>query len=283
MKSNVYIHKTNITNFLLKLTLGLLVPFLLFGLYKSGYRVYHNGYGNIFTLIKPLLYMVSAIIISFIYAKVHKTKFISYNLLANILISLIIIPETNFFLAIFLMLTVNVIGSFVKLNITALYMVILIIISMLCQNYSFLNIFEQEIHHIYVLMDYLLGFGYGGICNTFLIMSIISFIVLLCIREYKKEIPLLAFITYYALLLVKLIFVRDFTSSFFINNNLIFAYIFIAPLSTVSPYAKGSCYIYGVLLGAITFALSFINLDLGVYLSILLLSVISPKIDKFLT
>ncbi len=282
MKSNVYIHKSNITDFLLKLTLMLLIPFALFGIYKSGYRIYHHGYGNLFTILKPILYVMIALIISFVNSRIMKKKFISSGLLSNILISLVIMPEANFFLAVGLMILVNIIVHFIKINPVALYMVILILISMIFKNYSFLNIFEKEIDHVYILMDYLLGLGYGGISNTLLIMSIISFITLLCIREYKKEIPLLAFIVYYALLLVKLIFTHDLTSSFFINNNLIFAFIFIAPLSRFTPYSKGGCYIYGVLLGALTFALSFINLDLGVYLSILLLSVIAGKIDKFI-
>lgn len=259
-----------------------MIPFVLFGIYKSGYRVYHNGYGNLFTIFKPLLYVVMAIIISFINSKITKKKFISTCLLSNILISLVIIPEANFFLAIGIMVLVNVIVHFIKINPVALYMVILILISMILKDYSFLNIFEREIDHVYILMDYLLGLGYGGISNTLLIMSVVSFITFLCIREYKKEIPLLAFIIYYALLLVKLIFTHDLTSSFFINNNLIFAFIFIAPLSRFTPYSKGGCYIYGVLLGALTFGFSFINLDLGVYLSILLLSIIAKKIDKFI-
>ena len=281
MISKVYIHKSNITNFLLKLMLCLLIPFIFFGIYKSGYRVYHNGYGNVFTIIKPLLYVLIAIIISFIKAKVFKKKFISYDLLSNILISLVIIPESNFFLATGLMLLVNIINYFLKINSISLYMVILIIISMISKNYSYLNIFESSINHVYVLGDYLLGLGYGGISNTLLLMSLISLITLLCIKEYKKEIPITSFITYYLLLLIKLIFTHDLTSSFFINNNLIFAFVFIAPLSIYTPYSKKGCYIYGVLLGLITFAFSFLDLDLGVYLSILLLSLITKKTNKF--
>ena len=256
MISKVYIHKSNITNFLLKLMLCLLIPFIFFGIYKSGYRVYHNGYGNVFTIIKPLLYVLIAIIISFIKAKIFKKKFISYDLLSNILISLVIIPESNFFLATGLMLLVNIINYFLKINSISLYMVILIIISMISKNYSYLNIFESSINHVYVLGDYLLGLGYG-------------------------EIPITSFITYYLLLLIKLIFTHDLTSSFFINNNLIFAFVFIAPLSIYTPYSKKGCYIYGVLLGLITFAFSFLDLDLGVYLSILLLSLITKKTNKF--
>ena len=281
MISKVYIHKSNITNFLLKLMLCLLIPFIFFGIYKSGYRVYHNGYGNVFTIIKPLLYVLIAIIISFIKAKIFKKKFISYDLLSNILISLVIIPESNFFLATGLMLLVNIINYFLKINSISLYMVILIIISMISKNYSYLNIFESSINHVYVLGDYLLGLGYGGISNTLLIMSLISLITLLCVKEYKKEIPITSFITYYLLLLIKLIFTHDLTSSFFINNNLIFAFVFIAPLSIYTPYSKKGCYIYGVLLGLITFAFSFLDLDLGVYLSILLLSLITKKTNKF--
>ena len=112
-------------------------------------------------------------------------------------------------------------------------------------------------------------------------MSLISLITLVCVKEYKKEIPVTGFITYYLLLLIKLIFTHDLTSSFFINNNLIFAFVFIAPLSIYTPYSKKGCYIYGFLLGLITFAFSFLDLDLGVYLSILLLSIMK-KFCKFI-
>ena len=45
-----------------------------------------------------------------------------------------------------------------------------------------------------------------------------------------------------------------------------FAFIFLSNVSIYTPYSRGGCYIYGLLLGLLTFAFYFIDLNLGLYI-----------------
>lgn len=282
MNSRVYIHHNKSYNILLKTILIMLIPFAIYGIYKNGVSLLLNNY-NLFSIgLKPVYFLLISLIVSLGYSLIFKKEFISYNLLGNILIALITLPSTNILIYIILLLVVNIISKYLKINTPALYMVLLIIISFFLDNYSFLNIYEQSKEHIYVLIDYIMGKGAGGCGNTLLVFTIISFIILLSNKEYKKEIPILSLITYYILISGMLIFAKKFSINLFLNNNLLFAFIFIAPISIYSPYAKGSSYIYGAFLGLLAFAFSFLDLDFGIYFSILLLSLISPYIDKFI-
>lgn len=280
--NRVFIHRSKNFDNLLKLLLGLLIPFAIFGLYKNGLDVYFKGYCSLVKGLYPLFYLGISIVVSIIYSLIFKEKFLSYNLLTNILIALVTIPTTNIFLYPILLVITNVITRYLKVNPVCLYMLLLILLTFILKDYTYLNLYEKSVEHIYVLLDYIIGKGTGGCGNTFLLMTFISFITLMFNHEYKKEVPITSLVTYYILLLISLIFTRNFDVNLFLNNNLLFAFIFIAPISIYSPYTKGAGYIYGTLIGLITFAFSFLDVSLGVYFSIFVLSFLSKYLDKFI-
>lgn len=279
---NVYLKSKNNENKILVKYILLLIPFLIYGFYKNGILLYKGEYVNIFYMFKPLILTIIAILISYLFTKYKKENFISYRLYLNILSSLIVLPNTNIFIYLIILFLVNILYTFKKINISLITILLLIIVSMIFSKYSFLNIYEESVNHSYSITNYLFGNGSGGISNTLFIYSILVFIYLICDFSYKKHIVVTSLTVYYILLIISFILFKKFDYNLLLNNNLVFSFIFLNTISIFTPYTKGGCYLYGFILGLISFCFSFIDINLGVYLISLILSFTSLYFDKFI-
>ena len=276
---NVYLKSKNNENKILVKYILLLIPFLIYGFYKNGILLYKGEYVNIFYMFKPL---IIAILISYLFTKYKKEEFISYRLYLNILSSLIVLPNTNIFIYLIILFLVNILYTFKKVNISLITILLLIIVSMIFSKYSFLNVYEESVNHSYSITNYLFGNGSGGISNTLFIYSILVFIYLICDFSYKKHIVVTSLTVYYILLIISFVLFKKFDYNLLLNNNLVFSFIFLNTISIFTPYTKGGCYLYGFILGLISFCFSFIDINLGVYLISLILSFTSLYFDKLI-
>lgn len=279
---NVYLKSKNNENKILVKYILLLIPFLIYGFYKNGILLYKGEYVNIFYMFKPLILTIFAILISYLFKKYKKEDFISYRLYLNILSSLIVLPNTNIFIYLIILFLVNILYTFKKINISLITILLLIIVSMIFSKYSFLNVYEESVNHSYCITNYLFGNGSGGISNTLFIYSILVFIYLICDFSYKKHIVVTSLTVYYILLIISFVLFKKFDYNLLLNNNLVFSFIFLNTISIFTPYTKGGCYLYGFILGLISFCFSFIDINLGVYLISLILSFTSLYFDKFI-
>lgn len=279
---NVYLKSKNNENKILVKYILLLIPFLIYGFYKNGILLYKGEYVNIFNMFKPLILTIISILISYLFAKYKKEDFISYRLYLNILSSLIVLPNTNIFIYLIILFLVNILYTFKKVNISLITILLLIIVSMIFSKYSFLNVYEESVNHSYSITNYLFGNGSGGISNTLFIYSILVFIYLICDFSYKKHIVVTSLTVYYILLIISFVLFKKFDYNLLLNNNLVFSFIFLNTISIFTPYTKGGCYLYGFILGLISFCFSFIDINLGVYLISLILSFTSLYFDKFI-
>lgn len=279
---NVYLKSKNNENKILVKYILLLIPFLIYGFYKNGILLYKGEYVNIFYMFKPLILTIISILISYLFAKYKKEDFISYRLYLNILSSLIILPNTNMFIYLIILFLVNILYTFKKINISLITILLLIIVSMIFSKYSFLNVYEESVNHSYSITNYLFGNGSGGISNTLFIYSILVFIYLICDFSYKKHIVVTSLTVYYILLIISFVLFKKFDYNLLLNNNLVFSFIFLNTISIFTPYTKGGCYLYGFILGLISFCFSFMDINLGVYLISLILSFTSLYFDKFI-
>ena len=279
---NVYLKSKNNENKILLKYILLLIPFLIYGFYKNGILLYKGEYVNIFYMFKPLILTIISILISYLFTKYKKEDFISYRLYLNILSSLIALPNTNIFIYLIILFLVNILYTFKKVNISLITVLLLIIVSMIFSKHLFLNVYEESVNHSYSITNYLFGNGSGGISNTLFIYSILIFIYLICDFSYKKHIVLTSLTVYYILLALSFVILKKFDYNIALNNNLIFAFIFLNTISIFTPYTKGGCYLYGFILGLISFCFSFIDINLGVYLVSLILSLVFPYFDKFI-
>lgn len=279
---NVYLKSKNNENKILVKYILLLIPFLIYGFYKNGILLYKGGYVNIFYMFKPLILTIISILISYLFTKYKKEDFISYRLYLNILSSLIVLPNTNIFIYLIILFLVNILYTFKKVNISLITILLLIIVSMIFSKYSFLNVYEESVNHSYSITNYLFGNGSGGISNTLFIYSILVFIYLICDFSYKKHIVVTSLTVYYILLIISFVLFKKFDYNLLLNNNLVFSFIFLSTISIFTPYTKGGCYLYGFILGLISFCFSFIDINLGVYLISLILSFTSLYFDKLI-
>lgn len=279
---NVYLKSKNNENKILVKYILLLIPFLIYGFYKNGILLYKGEYVNIFYMFKPLILTIISILISYLFTKYKKEEFISHRLYLNILSSLIVLPNTNIFIYLIILFLVNILYTFKKVNISLITILLLIIVSMIFSKYSFLNIYEESVNHSYSITNYLFGNGSGGISNTLFIYSILVFIYLICDFSYKKHIVVTSLTMYYILLIISFVLFKKFDYNLLLNNNLVFSFIFLNTISIFTPYTKGGCYLYGFILGLISFCFSFIDINLGVYLISLILSFTSLYFDKFI-
>lgn len=279
---NVYLKSKNNENKILVKYILLLIPFLIYGFYKNGILLYKGEYVNIFYMFKPLILTIIAILISYLFTKYKKEEFISYRLYLNILSSLIVLPNTNIFIYLIILFLVNILYTFKKVNISLITILLLIIVSMIFSKYLFLNVYEESVNHSYSITNYLFGNGSGGISNTLFIYSILVFIYLICDFSYKKHIVVTSLTVYYILLIISFVLFKKFDYNLLLNNNLVFSFIFLNTISIFTPYTKGGCYLYGFILGLISFCFSFIDINLGVYLISLILSFTSLYFDKLI-
>lgn len=279
---NVYLKSKNNESKILVKYILLLIPFLIYGFYKNGILLYKGEYVNIFYMFKPLILTIISILISYLFTKYKKEEFISHRLYLNILSSLIVLPNTNIFIYLIILFLVNILYTFKKVNISLITILLLIIVSMIFSKYSFLNIYEESVNHSYSITNYLFGNGSGGISNTLFIYSILVFIYLICDFSYKKHIVVTSLTMYYILLIISFVLFKKFDYNLLLNNNLVFSFIFLNTISIFTPYTKGGCYLYGFILGLISFCFSFIDINLGVYLISLILSFTSLYFDKII-
>lgn len=279
---NVYLKSKNNENKILVKYILLLIPFLIYGFYKNGILLYKGEYVNILNMFKPLILTIISILISYLFTKYKKEDFISYRLYLNILSSLIVLPNTNIFIYLIILFLVNILYTFKKVNISLITILLLIIVSMIFSKYLFLNVYEESVNHSYSITNYLFGNGSGGISNTLFIYSILVFIYLICDFSYKKHIVVTSLTVYYILLIISFVLFKKFDYNLLLNNNLVFSFIFLNTISIFTPYTKGGCYLYGFILGLISFCFSFIDINLGVYLISLILSFTSLYFDKII-
>lgn len=279
---NVYLRAKNDSKSFIKLLLLLMVPFALYGFYKNGILLYKKDLINLFGLFKVPFLVCISIITTYILKKLFEEDFISYRLLLNIFISIITPAKTNIIVFIVLLVLLNILYKFKKLNIPLIYMILYIITSYFFKNLSYQNIYEESVVHNYTLTNYLFGCGSGGISNTLTIYSILSFIYLITKFEYKKHIPITAFVVYYVLITISFLLGNNADINFTLNNNLIFAFVYLNTISIFTPYTKGGNYIYGFALGLFTFLFSFLDINIGVYITSLILSLCYPLFDKII-
>lgn len=279
---NVYLKSKISENKILLKRIFLLLPFLIYGFYKNGILLYKGNYINLFSMFKPILLTVISILISYLFTKYKKEEFVSYRLYLNILSSLIVLPNTNIFIYLIILFLVNILYTFKKVNISLIVILIMILLSIIFSKYSFLNAYESSVNHSYSITNYLFGSGAGGISNTLFIYSVLALVYLVCDFSYKKHIAVTSLTVYYILLALSFIILKNFDYNIALNNNLIFAFVFLNTINIFSPYTKGGQYIYGFVLGLISFIFSFIDINIGVYLISLILSFVFPYFDKLI-
>lgn len=283
--------KDNIKSINLNIFIALL-PLLFTGFYKNGLKLYMNNLVSVYGLFKPLLFdiigLLCGIIVNIIYNRIKKSNnkiFNDFYPLYGLLIASVISINTNialFTTSTFILLLISKLLNNNKINIIAFTSLIIIFISNLLGQFTYLNLYEHKNTLTLNSLDYLIGRGSGGINTTYILVLIISLIVLSVNRYYKKEIPLYSSITFISCLTFYLIFTNKIGTILdnIFTNGILFSYIFIAPEFLTSSYTKKGKIIYSIIIGVVTFILYLFYPPLSALGGIIIASLCHRIIDK---
>lgn len=279
------LHNNTDKNDLIKKYYIALIPLLLFSIYKNGIILFNNDLINFIKVLHPLYFYIISIVIGYIVSLIIKEN-TKENILISLIISCTVSINTNMLfypLLLFIGLFIgNVINkSKLKVNIAS-FTRILLILGLLLNSYSYLNIAEKLNKFNYNYFDIFNGLGIGGLANTSTLILILSLIILLTCKYYKRVIPLTASITYIVISFAIIIFTKNYEYLKIILNGMnYFSFIFIAPDLYITPTSKKGMFIYALLIGIITSILSYIGLIYEAsFIGVLLVSLSIPLINK---
>ena len=281
-----YLHYGKDKNSLVKAYFIALIPLLLFSFYKNGILLYQNKLISFIDMFIPLYFYIISILVGFLVAHLNKSDKREYVLYALILACTISI-NTNMLLYPIVLFVSLFIASFLQkkkeFNLLASTR-ILLILALLLNSYSYMNVAEKIEAFNYNYLDIFIGYGVGGLASNSLFCCFIAFLILSFNKFYKKVIPIVSsFSAFIVFILLFFITKNEIYLENLLNGSLYFAFVFVGTDLYVSPYTKMGKIIYGLVIGLFTALLSiFVPIYEAPYLVILLVSLFFPIFDKII-
>jgi len=254
----------------------LLIPLILYGVFKNGYLVYEKGLISFISIFKPIYLVLIGLIIKISIDLIRYKKIkLDYNFIYVILVGMIMPYNINiliyFISFIILYILTLFLEKYLKFNKVCFIYLIIVLINFIFNDFTFKSILEENYSYSFSFLDLLMGRSIGGIASTSVLFSLMGYIVLINNFYYKKDIPFVINITY--LILAIIYFVITSNSAFLLNGDLIFASIFISSLPEFSPYKNTNQILYSVLIGIISFVVAItFNSIISIYMATLVLS-----------
>jgi hypothetical protein len=276
-----------------------LLPLVLFSFYKNGLLVYKNHFLSLFSILQYMVVPVIVVVLSYVfeiyyYVGRKKEKDLSKVInsfvpFANLLCYLVTGPNNPLYITIPLIIVIDVLFKFIDnrftINRIALFKCLLFFILVLLGIYNNYN--YNELYGLgsnVNLSNLFVGFRIGEIGTISNLLILISFVLLLFNKFYKKDIALSGIFTYSTLtlflVLLKVVTFND-ALVFMLDSSVLFVMVFVLTLSDASPVLKGGRILYGVLVGLL--CAIFVNVFKfyeGIYFVILGLSMITPMLNK---
>lgn len=248
---------------------------LFYGFYKNGIVLYNETKLSLSVIFKPLLFPIFSLLIS-LSINYFKTKKIQ---LENKDIYLFILSLTMpigmnillyFVLQFIFTLLSKTMFKHIKINDICLYKIISVLILFLFKQYNYANALEITGKYSYDLFDIFLGKGISGVFTSSLLFLFIGYLILCTNYYYKSDIFLYSISSYF---IVALLFKLILHKGIIINGLLLFAFIFIASISELSPADKRKRVVYSLITGGITAIFTyFLFSQDGVFFAIFLAS-----------
>lgn len=263
----------------------ILIPFILYGIYKNGYLVFSKNLMPLYAIFKPLYLVLISVIVKIIIdiIKYKKIKW-DYNFIYMILISMIMPPNINllvytiilaitYFLSLF-------IDKYVKINKVCYIYLLIILGNLIFNKFTFANPLELKYSFSYSFLDLLMGRNIGGIASSSIFFSLLAYLYYIYSFYYKKDIPLFINGTYLILAFIYFLITKN--NSLLLNSELIFASILVCTLPEYTPNKLIKQIMYGVSIGIITFIISLFNSVISVYIATLIVSIMQVMLLKVL-
>ena len=248
----------------------LLIPLILYGIFKNGYLVYEKGLISFYAVFKVFYLILIALGIKFIFDLIFKHKIIiDYDLLYVILIAMIMPYNINLIVYTITFLITYIITTLLEKKFTfnkvCLIYLVIILINSLFTKFTFLNILDERFSYNFSFFDLFMGRVVGGIASTSIFFTLLAYLYLIYNFYYKKDIPLFINLAYLSLAFIYYLITKN--NELLLNSEVIFASVFICPLPKYSPYKPGRAILYGLFIGILTFLLTFIDKYIAIYLA----------------
>lgn len=281
-----YLHYSKDTNNLIKSFYLALIPLIIFNFYKNGLYLYNNNLINIFHIFIPLYFPLISILTAYIVSKIFKEE-ADINILNALIISLTVSINTNYLVYPIVLFAIFSIIKYLKLKIPQVFNELaltrlFLILSLLINVYSYLNIAEKLNKFNYNSLDIFLGYHSGGLGTTSLFLIIISFIILSFNKFYKKNIVISSTLGY-IIPIILTIFISNNSSilPYILNGHTYYSFVFLLPTLYSTPNTSKSMIIYGLFVGFLTsLIVLFFNYYEASYISIFIISLFIPLLNK---
>ena len=296
--NNVYIRsKKNIFNISI-VRIILLIPMILYGIYKNGIFLYINKYTNLYGLFRPFIFILGGAfigaIINIIYEyifnkknndkpKIKEVLFSSFHIEYGIILGCLTSINTNmlvFFLSLFIIFFLS---KFLK-NMVNIMCVCFIVIyafqSLVLNGFNYMNTYETNKLFEYNILDYIIGKNVGGIASTNILISILILILLSVTNNTKTSISVLSLVTSFVLFSVYCMISNINIGNIYFQYGYVFMFIYVATDYVTSSYTVLGMRLFGIIVGILTFAFYFVNPILAPVFAILITSFLNNLIDR---
>ena len=287
--------KSKYSNFNIVLMYYVIVSILtVYATYKNGIVLFNKHLIGFISIFKPIIIVLIAtfipLLINYIYKTyIKKEKYIlkeDYFPVYMSLISLSLPININIFLFLGITIIFSIIRLFYKFSINyyAIIKLLTILLLIVLGKYTYASIYDLNIETNLTTLDMVFGRGIGGIATTNIILLVICYLILCFNFTYKKEIPIISFVSYILTVVIYSIIFHSniiFNVKELINSEFIFAVTVIATMSFYSPVDFKSRVIFAILIGVLSFIFNLIfNIYEGVFIAILVSNVIILIINK---
>lgn len=285
--SKTYIHSKYDKKSLIKKMYIALIPLLIYGFYKNGILLYSHQLISFLDMLIPLYVYGISIVVGLLVSFILKEK-AEENVLTCLMVSCTVSINSNMllypivlFIGLFL-LKVILNKSKLKINkLASLHFILLL--SLLVNSYSYLNIAEKLNKFHYGLWDIFFGNCIGGIAVTSLFLVIISLIYLSVHSSFKKNIAITSSLSFFLIFLSLFAITQNsYYLKIMLSGNTYFVFVFMASALEISPDTDKGMAIYGFLIGLLSAIFTIFLKEEGVYLAILLCSLAIPFINYFI-
>lgn len=257
-----------------------LIPLFLYGIYKNAYLLVSNNYISALNGYKIILYPLVLTLIGYIISLIFKRK--KYELMMyGALLGLASPFNINMYIYI-TVVVISMIGYIFipnkyRINEVALMIFIFIVINHFTNTTILYNPMEISNQYKFTLFDLFYGRGASFLFTSSIFWMLISYLLLIQIRIYKKNIFLTTIIFYSLIFLIYMFINKDYTNllKLFLNGTTFFSFMFIAPINESSPSIDYEARIYSFVVAMLSFIFVFIfKYQSGAVIAVLISSII---------
>jgi hypothetical protein len=267
----------------------------LYAMYKNGFLLYRRNLVTFAYIFKPLVIILGTFLITFIidylWSYHNKNKyelFNDYKIVFMMLIALALPININLFFYFSILFILDIAYFYLpnlKINYYAMSKLFLVLLLVLTAKYNYLSIYETTVETSLTTLDMFLGRNIGGIGTTNILLLLISFITLLTLPSYKREIPIYTIAAYFILMIIGSLFKLSFINEFklLISSEVIYGSIFIATIPEYSPIEEKSKIINGIILGIFAYLFNHLGLVYeSIFIAIILTNLLNLIKDKYI-